>query len=42
VVRESGEVIFDHAPPLGAIVTAGFLFDVPVPLPGRRLLRQDR
>jgi uncharacterized protein (TIGR02217 family) len=29
VVRDSGEVIFDHAPPLGVIVTAGFYFDVP-------------
>jgi uncharacterized protein (TIGR02217 family) len=30
IVRESGEVIFDHAPPNGTIITAGFLFDVQV------------
>lgn len=30
VVRETGRVIFDHAPELGTIVSAGFLFDVPV------------
>jgi uncharacterized protein (TIGR02217 family) len=30
VVRDTGEVIFDHAPSVGLIVTAGFLFDVPV------------
>jgi uncharacterized protein (TIGR02217 family) len=30
ISRETGEITFDHAPPPGAIVTAGFLFDVPV------------
>lgn len=30
VVRDTGQVIFDHPPEIGAIVTAGFLFDVPV------------
>jgi uncharacterized protein (TIGR02217 family) len=30
VVRDTGLVIFDHAPSVGLIVTAGFLFDVPV------------
>jgi uncharacterized protein (TIGR02217 family) len=30
VVREGGQVILDHAPPIGAVVTAGFLFDVQV------------
>lgn len=29
VVRDTGEVIFDHAPGMGLVVTAGFLFDVP-------------
>lgn len=30
VTREGGVVTFDHAPRLGVIITAGFLFDVPV------------
>lgn len=30
VVRDSGEIILDHAPPFGAIITAGFYFDVQV------------
>lgn len=30
VVRDTGQVIFDHPVAIGAIVTAGFLFDIPV------------
>jgi uncharacterized protein (TIGR02217 family) len=30
VVRDNGEVIFNHAPSAGVVITAGFLFDVPV------------
>lgn len=30
VTREGGIVTFDHAPHTGVIITAGFLFDVPV------------
>lgn len=30
VVRDTGELIFSHAPPVASILTAGFLFDVPV------------
>lgn len=29
VVRETGEIIFDHPPQAGEVVSAGFLFDVP-------------
>ena len=29
-LEEAGEIVFDAAPAVGAVVTAGFLFDVPV------------
>lgn len=30
IIRDSGEIVFDHPPPLGAIITSGFYFDVQV------------
>jgi uncharacterized protein (TIGR02217 family) len=34
VVRDGGEVIFDHAPRAGDVITAGFLFDVEIRFEG--------